>query len=259
MEITKITKYWNEKSKTWSCSSWSGKLYCSPVRQRENKEFFQPIWGVDLFVWLQQRQGKIYSRMPRRLKARMPTLGGRRHDAIVLRGRVVVAVKQRMTETGSQKCRKSFMRHGLQNIIVLVYSSEVIAFLREKVNAGRANATWRINRLKGGVRWVEDGFLPEAEIPKPSRRQTLLPRSGCDEITYPTPQPVLFQSSQWGHADTWGCVCREAKAPCPRGRTGGNGWVIPTNGCRLEPGVSSPTANTTPASTLRVTSITHCW
>lgn len=82
----------------------------------------------------------------------MPTLGGRRHDAIVLRGRVVVAVKQRMTETGSQKCRKSFMRHGLQNIIVLVYSSEVIAFLREKVNAGRANATWRINRLKGGVR-----------------------------------------------------------------------------------------------------------
>jgi len=58
----------------------------------------------------------------------------------------------------------------LQNIVVLVYSSKVIAFLREKVNTGRANATWRISRMKGGVRWVEDGFLSEAEIPKPSRR-----------------------------------------------------------------------------------------
>lgn len=48
----------------------------------------------------------------------MPTLGGRRRDAIVLKGRVVVTVKQKMTEYDPQKCRKRFMRHDLQNIIV---------------------------------------------------------------------------------------------------------------------------------------------
>lgn len=29
----------------------------------------------------------------------------------------------------------------------------------------------------------------------------MLPRSWCGEITYPTPQPVLFQSSQWGQLE----------------------------------------------------------
>lgn len=82
----------------------------------------------------------------------MPTLGGRRRDAIVLKGRVVVTVKQRMTEHDPQKCRKRFMVHDLQNIIMLVYSSKPLAFLREKVNMGRRNTTWSIAPLKGGVR-----------------------------------------------------------------------------------------------------------
>lgn len=80
----------------------------------------------------------------------MPTLGGRRRDAIVLKGRVVVTVKQRMTEHDPQKCRKHFMRHDMQNIM-LVYSSKPLAFLREKVNMGRGNTTRSISPLKGGV------------------------------------------------------------------------------------------------------------
>lgn len=99
-----------------------------------------------------ERLEKIYSRIPWRLKARMPTLGGRRRDAIVLKGRVVVTVKPKMTKYDLQKCRKTFMRHDLQNIILLVYSSKLIAFLREKVNMGRENTTQRIIPLKGGVR-----------------------------------------------------------------------------------------------------------
>lgn len=38
-----------------------------------------------------------------------------------------------------QKRRKCFMRHDLQNIIMLVCSSKPIAFLREKANMGREN------------------------------------------------------------------------------------------------------------------------
>lgn len=58
--------------------------------------------------------------------------GAGRRAGIVLKGRVVVAVKQKMTEHDLQKCRKRFMRHDLQNITTLVYSSKPTAFLREK-------------------------------------------------------------------------------------------------------------------------------
>lgn len=122
------------------------------MTEREQRALSANLQSWSLCFAAVERLEKIYSRIPWRLKARMPTLGGRRHDAIVLKGRVVVTVKQKMTECDPQKCRKPFMRHDLQNIIMLVYSSKPIAFRREKVNTGRESITRRIIPLKGGVR-----------------------------------------------------------------------------------------------------------
>jgi len=120
--------------------------------EREQRALSANLQSWSLCFAEVERPEKIYSRIPWRLKARMPTLGGGRHDAVVRKGRFVVTVKPEMTEHDRQKRRKHFMRHDLQNIILLVYSSKLIGFLREKVNMGRENTTRKTIPLKGGVR-----------------------------------------------------------------------------------------------------------
>lgn len=103
-----------------------------PVTGREQRALSAHLQSWSLCFAAVERLEKIYSRIPWRLKARMPTLGARRRDAIVLKGRVVVAVKPKMTECDPQKRRKPFTRHDLQNFIMLVSSSKLTAFLKEK-------------------------------------------------------------------------------------------------------------------------------
>lgn len=106
--------------------------------------------------------------------------GAGRRAGIVLKGRAVVAVKQKMTEHDLQKCRKRFMRHDLQNITTLVYSSKPTAFLREKSECGSGKYHLEDHPTAG---WCEMSRRAFCQNPPFAQFEVRLSRDVIDDVS----------------------------------------------------------------------------